>query len=106
MAVNQTDISTILYNDVFTIGAVATGFWFLFKHGVKNVVKDIESQSSADIRTIKHEVLPNSGGSLNDAIRKQVIPMIETLVERQHGIDLKVSMLDGKFEQHIREHNV
>ena len=91
---------------VFTLGATATGVWYVFKHGVKNVIKDLERESHEDIKTIKHEVLPNSGGSLNDAIRKQVIPMIETLVERQHGIDLKVSELNGKFEQHIREHNV
>lgn len=97
----STDLTTIAYNMVFTLGATATGFWYVFKHGVKNVMKE----EFADIKTIKHEVLPNSGGSLNDAIRKQVIPMVETLVERQHGIDLKVSELKGKFEQHVREHN-
>jgi len=102
----STDFTTIAYNMVFTLGATATGVWYVFKHGVKNVIKDLERESHEDIKTIKHEVLPNSGGSLNDAIRKQVIPMIETLVERQHGIDLKVSELNGKFEQHIREHNV
>jgi hypothetical protein len=102
----NTDITTIAYNTVFTLGATATGVWYIFKHGVKNVMQEFENESHQDIKTIKHEILPNSGGSLNDAIRKQVIPMIETLVERQHGIDIKVSMLDGKFEQHIREHNV
>jgi hypothetical protein len=102
----STDFTTIAYNMVFTLGATATGVWYVFKHGVKNVMKDLERESHEDIKTIKHEVLPNSGGSLNDAIRKQIIPMIETLVERQHGIDLKVSELNGKFEQHIREHNV
>jgi hypothetical protein len=98
----STDFTTIAYNMVFTLGATATGFWYVFKHGVKNVMKE----EFEDIKTIKHEVLPNSGGSLNDAIRKQVIPMVETLVERQHGIDLKVSELNGKFEQHVKEHNV
>lgn len=97
----QTDVTTIAYNMVFTVGATATGFWYVFKHGVKNVIRE----GSEDIKIIKHEVLPNSGGSLNDAIRKQVIPMIETLVERQHGIDLKVSELNGKFEQHVKESN-
>lgn len=95
------DWTTIAYNTVFTVGAMATGIWYVFKHGVKNVLRE-ERES---IREIRHEVLPNSGGSLNDAIRKQVIPMVETLVENQHKIDLKVSRLDGKFEQHIQEHN-
>jgi hypothetical protein len=97
----STDITTVAYNAVFTLGATGTGIWYVFKHGVQNVLR----QEFNDIKDIKHEVTPNSGGSLNDAIRKQVIPMVETLIERQHGIDLKVSELNGKFEQHVREHN-
>ena len=102
----STDYTTIAYNVVFTVGATATGVWYTFKHGVKNVMKDLERESHEDIKVIKHEVLPNSGGSLNDAIRKQVIPMIETLVEKQQTIAVDVATLNGKFEQHIREHNV
>jgi len=97
----STDITTILYNSVFTVGATATGVWYVFKHGVKNVMK----QEFEDLQTIKHEVTPNSGGSLNDAIRKQVIPMVETLVERQQEIAVDVAVLNGRFEQHVREHN-
>jgi len=97
----STDITTILYNSVFTVGATATGVWYVFKHGVKNVMK----QEFEDLQTIKHEVTPNSGGSLNDAIRKQVIPMVETLVERQQNIAVDVAILNGRFEQHVREHN-
>ena len=100
-----TDYTTIAYNVVFTVGATATGVWYTFKHGVKNVMKDLERESHEDIKVIKHEVLPNSGGSLNDAIRKQVIPMVETLIERQHEISVKVATLQGKFDQHIRENN-
>jgi len=81
------DFSTIAYNLAFTSGALATGIWWVFKHGVKNVLKE-ERES---IREIKHEVQPNSGGSLNDAIRKEVIPMLYEL--------------KGAFEQHIKEHN-
>lgn len=101
---SKVDITTILYNTVFTVGATATGIWYVFKHGVKNVIKDMNT-SGEDIRTIKHEVLPNSGGSLNDAINKRVIPMIETLVEKQQSIAVDLGTLNGKFEQHIREHN-
>ena len=97
----STDLTTILYNGVFTVGATATGVWYVFKHGVKNVMK----QEFEDLQTIKHEVTPNSGGSLNDAIRKQVIPMVETLVERQQEIAVDVAILNGRFEQHVREHN-
>ena len=97
----STDLTTILYNGVFTVGATATGVWYVFKHGVKNVMK----QEFEDLQTIKHEVTPNSGGSLNDAIRKQVIPMVETLVERQQNIAVDVAILNGRFEQHVREHN-
>ena len=97
----STDITTIAYNAVFTIGATGTGIWYVFKHGVQNVLR----QEFQDIRDIKHEVTPNTGSSLNDAIRKQVIPMVETLVERQQDIAVEVGVLNGKFEQHIREHN-
>ena len=97
----STDLTTILYNGVLTVGATATGVWYVFKHGVKNVMK----QEFEDLQTIKHEVTPNSGGSLNDAIRKQVIPMVETLVERQQEIAVDVAVLNGRFEQHVREHN-
>jgi len=97
----STDITTIAYNAVFTIGATGTGIWYVFKHGVQNVLR----QEFQDIRDIKHEVTPNTGSSLNDAIRKQVIPMVETLVERQQDIAVEVGILGGKFEQHIREHN-
>jgi len=97
----STDLTTIAYNAVFTIGATGTGIWYVFKHGVQNVLR----QEFNDIKDIKHEVTPNSGGSLNDAIRKQVIPMVETLVERQQDIAVEVGVLNGKFEQHIREHN-
>jgi len=101
----STDYTTLAYNTVFTLGATATGIWYVFKHGVKNVLKDLENESREDIKTIKYEVLPNSGGSLNDAIRKQVIPMVETLIEKQQHISMDVATLNGKFEQHIREHN-
>ena len=97
----STDITTIAYNAVFTIGATGTGIWYVFKHGVQNVLR----QEFQDIRDIKHEVTPNTGSSLNDAIRKQVIPMVETLVERQQDIAVEVGILGGKFEQHIWEHN-
>lgn len=96
-----TDITTIAYNAVFTIGATGTGIWYVFKHGVKNVMRE----EFEDIKSIKHEVTPNSGGSLNDAIRKQIIPMVETLIEKQQNIAVDVATLNGKFEQHIREHN-
>ena len=97
----STDITTIAYNAVFTIGATGTGIWYVFKHGVQNVLR----QEFQDIRDIKHEVTPNTGSSLNDAIRKQVIPMVETLVERQQEIAVDVAVINGRFEQHVREHN-
>jgi hypothetical protein len=102
---NSVDFTSVAYNVVFATGGAATGVWYVFKHGVKNVMKDLERESHEDIKVIKHEVLPNSGGSLNDAIRKQVIPMVETIMERQHSISVDVATLNGKFEQHIREHN-
>ena len=103
---SKVDFTTILYNTVFTVGATATGIWYIFKHGVQNVIKDMDFKANEDIKVIKHEVLPNSGNSLNDAINKRVIPMIETLVEKQQTIAVDVATLNGKFEQHVREHNV
>ena len=44
----STDLTTIAYNAVFTIGATGTGIWYIFKHGVQNVLKS----EMNDIKTI------------------------------------------------------
>ena len=52
----STDVTTIAYNVVFAVGATATGVWFSFKHGVKNVLKDLERESHEDIKIIKENL--------------------------------------------------
>ena len=49
------------------------------------------------------ELKPNHGTSLNDAIVKQVIPMLQELRENQVKIGNKVAKLEGRFEQHVEE---
>ena len=41
---------------------------------------------------------------MNDKINKEIIPMLTTLVERQQDIAVDVATLNGKFHQHIAEH--
>lgn len=77
-----------------------SGLWFVIKRTINHVI----AEHIEDIKIIKHEVTPNSGGSLNDKINKEVIPMLTTLVEKQQKIAVDVATITGKFEQHIREH--
>lgn len=55
---------------------------------------------------IKHyleELKPNGGGSLNDAIRLEILPLIKELRADQIAIKENVSKLEGRFEQHVEE---
>ena len=47
----------------------------------------------ADVKTIHHEVTPNSGGSIKDAVTR-----IESLQREQSGT---VGALTGRFEEHL-----
>ena len=57
----STDITTIAYNAVFTIGATGTGIWYVFKHGVQNVLRQ-EFQDIRDIKPVSytHLTLPTN----------------------------------------------
>ena len=96
----SSDWATVIYSYTFVSGAVGSVAWFVAKKAIHHIIEE----SQEDIRTIKHEVTPNSGGSMNDKINKEIIPMLTTLVEKQQDIAVDVATLNGKFEQHIREH--
>ena len=96
----SSDWATIIYSYTFVSGAVGSVVWFVAKKAIHHLIEE----SQEDIRTIKHEVTPNSGGSMNDKINKEIIPMLTTLVEKQQDIAVDVATLNGKFEQHVREH--
>lgn len=96
----SSDWATVIYSYTFVSGAVGSVVWFVAKKAIHHLIEE----SQADIKTIKHEVTPNSGGSLNDKINKEIIPMLTTLVEKQQDIAVDVATLNGKFEQHVREH--
>lgn len=97
---SSSDWATVIYSYTFVSGAVGSVAWFVAKKAIHHLIEE----SQEDIRTIKHEVTPNSGGSLNDKINKEIIPMLTILVEKQQDIAVDVATLNGKFEQHIREH--
>jgi hypothetical protein len=96
----SSDWATIIYSYTFVSGAVGSVVWFVAKKAIHHLIEE----SQEDIKTIKHEVTPNSGGSLNDKINKEIIPMLTTLVEKQQGIAIDMATLAGRFEQHIVEH--
>ena len=96
----SSDWATVIYSYTFVSGAVGSVAWFVAKKAIHHLIEE----SQEDIRTIKHEVTPNSGGSMNDKINKEIIPMLTTLVEKQQDIAVDVATLNGKFEQHVREH--
>ena len=55
---------------------------------------------------VKHyleELKPNGGGSLNDVIKLQILPIVQELRDNQIVIGEKVAKLEGRFEQHVEE---
>ena len=94
-------MATIIYSYTFVTAALGSVIWFVAKKAIQHVIQE----NMEDIKIIKHEVTPNSGGSMNDKINKEIIPMLKELRENQIKIGIEVATIDGKFEQHIREHN-
>lgn len=68
---------------------------------IRNEVREV----SQDTKEIKHEVTPNSGSSMNDYIKKEILPLLKEMRSDQIEIKVNVGTLEGKFEQHVREHN-
>ena len=55
---------------------------------------------------VKHyleELKPNGGGSLNDVIKLQILPIVQELRDNQIIIGEKIAKLEGRFEQHVEE---
>lgn len=98
---SASDWATVIYSYVFVSGAIGTVLWFIMKKAIHHVI--VESQE--DIKTIKAEVTPNHGSSLNDKIKLEIIPLLKELRSSQVTIGQDVARLEGKFEQHIEEHN-
>lgn len=69
---------------------------------IRNEVRELQS----DTKEIKHEVTPNSGSSMNDYIKKEILPLLKEMRSDQIEIKVNVGMLEGKFEQHVREHTL
>jgi hypothetical protein len=42
---------------------------------------------------------------MNDYIKKEILPLLKEMRSDQIAIKVNVGTLEGKFEQHIREHN-
>lgn len=62
------------------------------------------------LRHYLSELKPNGGGSLNDAIKLEILPLIKEIREEVNGVkesvtEVKVAVakVEGKFEQHIKE---
>ena len=89
------DIPTLvatIASGLFIAGAIITGIRWLLKNHTESMMKEYLV-----------ELKPNHGTSLNDAIVKQVIPMLQELRENQVKIANKVAKLEGRFEQHVEE---
>ena len=73
----------------------------LMRWVIRNEVREVKTNT----REIKYETSPNGGGSLNDYIKKEIHPLLKEIRTDQIEIKVNVGTLEGKFEQHIREHN-
>lgn len=94
------DLATIIYSYVFVTGAIGSVVWFIAKKAMHHVIEE----SLEDIKIIKHEVTPNSGSSMSDVVKLQLLPLVQELRVNQLDISSDIAKLEGKFEQHILEH--
>jgi hypothetical protein len=91
--------ATAVSGYLFVVLTFLAGARWVFIHYLKNILGELK-EAMLPVQELK----PNGGGSLNDKINKEIIPMLNILVEKQQTIAVDVATLDGKFEQHIREH--
>ena len=96
------DLATIIYSYFFVTAGVLSALWFIAKKAIHHVIEE----NLEDLRVIKAEVTPNHGSSLNDVVKLQILPLVKELRENQVEISSCVSKLEGKFEQHIKEHKL
>ena len=96
------DWATIIYSYCFVLGGVGSIIWFIAKKAIHHVIEE----SLEDIKIIKHEVTPNSGTSMSDVVKLQILPLVKELRENQVDVQQSVAKLEGKFEQHIEEHTL
>lgn len=83
------------------IAALLTIVLGIMRWVIKNEVREV----SKDTKAIRYETSPNSGSSMNDYIKKEIHPLLKEIRTDQIEIKVNVGTLEGKFEQHIREHN-
>lgn len=83
------------------IAALLTIALGIMRWVIKNEVREV----SKDTKAIRYETSPNSGSSMNDYIKKEIHPLLKEIRTDQIEIKVNVGTLEGKFEQHIREHN-
>ena len=94
------DLATVIYSYVFVTGAIGSVLWFIAKKAIHHVIET----NLEDLKVIKAEVTPNHGSSMNDVVKLQLLPLVKELRQAQVEISTCVSKLEGKFEQHILEH--
>jgi hypothetical protein len=73
----------------------------VMKWVIRNEVREV----AKDTKAIRYETSPNGGGSINDIVKKEMYPLLKEMRADQIEIKVNVGTLEGKFEQHIREHN-
>lgn len=49
------------------------------------------------------ELKPNHGSSMNDAVKLQILPLLQAVREDQIAMKSQVDKLEGRFEQHVVE---
>ena len=86
--------STILYNLIFSIGGVCSVLWLGFRRMVHHVIEETQANKET-LEVVKHEVTPNSGTSMKDAVNantarlerleSNVDTIMRILMERGNG---------------------
>lgn len=101
---SATDIATIIaaYTGVAVVLAGVAAK--VFKGAVIKVMADTREKIKADMDDPINELRHNGGSSLLDVVKLQILPLVKDLREDQVIIKEKVDKLEGRFEQHVAEH--
>lgn len=101
---SATDIATIIaaYTGVAVVLAGVAAK--VFKGAVIKVMADTREKIKADMDDPINELRHNGGSSLLDVVKLQILPLVQELREDQVLIKEKVDKLEGRFEQHVTEH--
>lgn len=101
---SASDWATVVYSYFFVTAGLGGGLWFVLKKAIQHILEENATKTKEEMKDVAAELRHNGGSSLVDVVKLQILPLVKELRENQVEVQHSVSKLEGKFEQHIQEH--